>query len=63
MERLGDIEAVQRMQDYIEQNIQSPITLRDLSKSAGYSPFHSEAQKLVGSSDEDKPFSEVEKNG
>lgn len=40
MEKLGNIEAVQRMQDYIEQNIQSPITLHDLSKSAGYSPFH-----------------------
>jgi AraC-like DNA-binding protein len=30
------------MQDYIKQNIHEPITLSDLSKSAGYSPFHCE---------------------
>ncbi len=35
------IEAVSRMQDYIEKNIQETITLYDLSKCAGYSPFHS----------------------
>lgn len=38
--KLDNVQAVQRMQDYIEQNIQNPITLRDLSRSAGYSPFH-----------------------
>ncbi len=40
MEKSGNVEAVQRMQDYIEQNIQRPITLRDLARTAGYSPFH-----------------------
>ncbi len=40
MEKLGCVEAVQRMQDYIEGNIQNPITLSDLSRAAGYSPFH-----------------------
>ncbi len=34
------IEAVQRMQDYIERNICRPITLSGLSKHAGYSPFY-----------------------
>ncbi len=40
MEKLDSVEAVQRMQDYIERNLHTPITLRDLSKTAGYSPFH-----------------------
>ncbi len=40
MEKLGNVEAVQRMQDYIERNLQNLITLHDLSRSAGYSPFH-----------------------
>ena len=40
MEKLSGVEAVQRMQDFIERNIQNPITLRDLSQAAGYSPFH-----------------------
>ena len=40
MEKLEIVEAVQRMQDYIERNIGEQITLRDLSDSAGYSPFH-----------------------
>jgi AraC-like DNA-binding protein len=37
----GHTEAVQRMQEYIAQNITEPITLRDLAKRAGYSAFHS----------------------
>jgi AraC-like DNA-binding protein len=40
MESWERIDAVQRMQDYIEQNIHEPITLYELSKCAGYSPFH-----------------------
>ncbi len=40
MDKSEQVEAVQRMQDYIEQNIRNPITLRDLSRCAGYSPFH-----------------------
>lgn len=41
MERWERVEAVQRMQDYIEQNVHAPITLSELSRCAGYSPFHS----------------------
>jgi AraC-like DNA-binding protein len=41
MERWEKIEAVNRMQEYIENNIHVPISLLDLSKSAGYSPFYS----------------------
>ena len=40
MESWEQIDAVQRMQDYIESNIHNPITLHNLSKYAGYSPFH-----------------------
>jgi AraC-like DNA-binding protein len=40
MEIWEQINAVQRMQDYIKQNIHYPITLHDLSRCAGYSPFH-----------------------
>ena len=40
MERWDRIDAVQRMQDYIEKNICKPITLHDLAICAGYSPFH-----------------------
>lgn len=34
------INAVQRMQDFIEENLNAPITLYMLSKAAGYSPWH-----------------------
>lgn len=40
MESWERIDAAQRMQDYIGQNIHEPITLYDLSRCAGYSPFH-----------------------
>jgi AraC-like DNA-binding protein len=40
VQTIDHIDAVQRMQDYIESNLSSPITLYDLSRSAGYSPFH-----------------------
>jgi len=40
MEEVNRIEAVQRMQNYIEKNIHEPITLLNLSISAGYSPFY-----------------------
>jgi AraC family transcriptional regulator len=36
------IEAVARMQDYIEKHVKDPITLFSLAKVAGYSPWHSE---------------------
>ena len=35
------IEAVQRMQDYIESNLTKELTLADLAKVAGYSPWYS----------------------
>ena len=35
------IEAVQRMQDYISKNIYSEITLADLSRASMYSPWYS----------------------
>ena len=41
MERWEIINAVQRMQDYIEEHITEPITLNQLAKAAGYSPWHS----------------------
>ncbi|MEF2964262.1 AraC family transcriptional regulator [Paenibacillus sp. M1] len=41
MEHRDWIEAVQRMQDYIEQHLQERITLKALARTAGYSPWHS----------------------
>lgn len=34
------IEAVQRMQDYIKEHLGEPITLADLSRASGYSPWY-----------------------
>ncbi len=41
MESWEKIKAVQRMQDYINEHITEPITLRMLANAAGYSPWHS----------------------
>ncbi|HSN59199.1 MAG TPA: AraC family transcriptional regulator, partial [Clostridiaceae bacterium] len=41
MERWEAIKAVQRMQDYIEEHLNSSITLSDLARAAGYSQWHS----------------------
>ena len=41
MEHWQKVLSVQRMQDYIATNIMRPITLVDLAKTAGYSPWHS----------------------
>ncbi|OPA81395.1 AraC family transcriptional regulator [Paenibacillus selenitireducens] len=41
MERWDVIHAVQRMQDYIDEHITEVITLAQLAKAAGYSPWHS----------------------
>ena len=59
MERAEIIEAVQRMQDYIEANICEPISLNDLSKYARYSPYHCVRifKELVGNS----PFDYIRK--
>ena len=35
------IEAVQRMQDYIESNLEQDLSMADLAKAAGYSPWYS----------------------
>ena len=35
------IEAVQRMQDYIESNLEQDISIADIAKAAGYSPWYS----------------------
>lgn len=40
MERRDKVDAVQRMQDYIEEHITEPITLFKLADAAGYSPWH-----------------------
>ncbi len=40
MERLENIEAVQRMQSYIDAHLNSPITMYALAEEAGYSPWH-----------------------
>jgi AraC-like DNA-binding protein len=40
MESLENIEAVQRMQSFIESNLHRPITLHMLADAAGYSPWH-----------------------
>ena len=41
MENRENIDAVKRMQDYIEKHITEPITLRMIARAAGYSPWHS----------------------
>jgi len=40
MDNLENVNAVQRMQSYIEAHIHEPITLRMLAEAAGYSPWH-----------------------
>ncbi len=40
MDRWETINAVQRMQSYIEAHLQEPITLHRLAEAAGYSPWH-----------------------
>jgi len=52
MGKWENIDAVQRMQNYIEQKIHEPITMYDLSRSAGYSPFHCARvfKELIGKS-------------
>lgn len=41
MDSWEKIKAVQRMQDYIDEHITDPISLRGLAEAAGYSPWHS----------------------
>lgn len=50
MENWEKINAVQRMQDYIQEHINEPITLNNVAKAAGYSPWYSERifKELIG---------------
>jgi AraC-like DNA-binding protein len=41
MEQPEAVLAVRRMQQYIEEHIKEPITMLQLARAAGYSPFHS----------------------
>ncbi len=41
MERRDKVDAVQRMQDFIEEHITEPITLFKLADASGCSPWHS----------------------
>ena len=41
MDNQEQVSAVSRMQDYIKDNINKPMTLYELSQVAGYSPWHS----------------------
>ncbi len=41
MDQWQQVYAVQRMQDYIQSHLTDPITLLELARQAGYSPFHS----------------------
>jgi AraC family transcriptional regulator len=40
LEKWDTVNAIQRMQDYIEEHIADPISLYDLAQAAGYSPWH-----------------------
>ena len=40
MERWDKIAAVRKMQDYMEDNLQNPISLNQLARAAGYSQWH-----------------------
>ena len=52
MDNLERIDAIQRMQDYINDHINEQITLYDLSRCAGYSPFYCTRlfKELIGKS-------------
>lgn len=40
MDRVETVNAVQRMQDYMEAHLHEPMTLNDLARAAGYSQWH-----------------------
>ncbi len=52
MDGWDNVNAVQRMQSYIEAHLNEPITLRMLAKAAGYSPWHAAKifKALIGKS-------------
>lgn len=54
MDNWENINAVQRMQSYIETHLHEPITLRELANAAGYSPWH--AAKLFKNLTGKSPF-------
>ncbi len=57
MERWEQINAVQKMQDYIDHHLGEPITLSDLSRCAGILLF------TVRGSDDDAPRFQLEPQG
>lgn len=57
MERWEKINAVQKMQDYIETHLHEPITLKNLASVAGYSPWY--AAKIFKELLEKSPFEYV----
>ena len=52
MERWEKINAVQKMQGYVENHLHEPITLKNLADAAGYSPWHAAKifKELLGKS-------------
>lgn len=50
MERWDKINAVQKMQDYVETHLHEPITLKNLADAAGYSPWYAAKmfKELIG---------------
>ena len=40
------VEAVQRMQDYIQEHLKETVTLADLSRVSLFSPWHSDSGRL-----------------
>ena len=50
MESWEKVKAVQLMQDYINEHLAEPITLRMLASAANYSPWHSSRifKELIG---------------
>jgi len=42
MNNIDNVEAVGRMQDYIEEHIDDPITMIDLARASSYSPYYAE---------------------
>lgn len=50
LESWDKIDAVQRMQNYIEEHLTESITLYMLAQAAGYSPWHASRifKKLIG---------------
>jgi AraC-like DNA-binding protein len=53
-ERKDAVDAVQRMQDHMLAHLHVPVTLQDLARAAGYSPYH--ASRMFGEITGTAPF-------